>query len=70
MAAIQIPINNLMKIRPPESILPREMFIIDMDKGLKIILYTAVIIRILRAGNDISSSLGRTDKAILPSWKT
>ena len=53
MAAIQIPINNLMKIRPPESILPREMFIIDMDKSFKIILYTAVIIRILRVSGPV-----------------
>jgi len=48
-AAIQIPINNLLDIRPPEAVLPGEMFSIDMNKGFKIILYTAVIIRILRA---------------------
>jgi hypothetical protein len=54
IAVIQIPINNLLKIRPPESVLPREMFIIDMDKGFKIILYTAVIIRILRAAGSVN----------------
>jgi hypothetical protein len=35
MAAFQIPINKLLKIRPPEYVLPREMFIIHLDKGFK-----------------------------------
>jgi len=60
---IQITVNNLLDIRPPESILPREMFIIDLDKGFKIVLYTAVVIRRLwipgainsgRKGHDLS----------------
>ena len=53
IAEIEITIDHLLDIGPPESILPREMFIIDMDKGFKIILYTAVIIRILRAAGPV-----------------
>jgi hypothetical protein len=48
-AAIQIPIDHLLDIGPPESVLPGEMLFIDHDEGLKIDLSAAVIIRILRA---------------------
>ena len=44
VAAIEIPINHLLDIWPPESVLPGEMLVVDPDKGLKIVLYTAVII--------------------------
>jgi hypothetical protein len=48
-SAIQIPIDHLLDIGPPESVLPGEMLVIDHDEGLKIDLSAAVIIRILRA---------------------
>ena len=48
IAAIQIPVNNLLQIGPPESVLPGEMIVIDPDKGLEIVLHTAVVIRRLR----------------------
>ena len=44
VAAIQIPINHLLDVRSPESVLPGEMFVIDSDKGFKIVLCAAVII--------------------------
>jgi len=44
VAAIQISVNNLLQIRPPEAILPGEMIVIDSDKGLEIVLNTSVII--------------------------
>lgn len=50
---VQIPINNLLKIRSPEAVLPGEMLIIDLHKGFKIVLYAAVIIRILRAARPV-----------------
>jgi ABC-type amino acid transport substrate-binding protein len=48
ITAIEIAADHLLDIGPPESVLPGEIFVIDLDKGLKIALYTAVVIRILR----------------------
>ena len=55
IAAIQITKYNIRDIRPPESILPRELFIIALHKGFKIILYTMIIIGILRVAGLINS---------------
>jgi hypothetical protein len=38
-----------LQIRPPETVLPGEMVVIDLNKGFKMVLYAAVIIRILKA---------------------
>jgi frataxin-like iron-binding protein CyaY len=63
ISAIEIAIDHLLDIGPPESVLPGEMFLIDLDKGLKIILYKAVAVRRLwiswtinggRTGHDLS----------------
>jgi hypothetical protein len=48
IAALEIAIDHLLDIGPPESVLPREMLVIDPDKGFKIVLYAAVVIRRLR----------------------
>jgi hypothetical protein len=48
IAAIEIAVNDLLQIGPPESVLPGEMLVINPDKGFKIVLYTAVVIRRLR----------------------
>jgi hypothetical protein len=42
--AVQIPVNRLLDIRPPESVLPLKMLVMDLDKGFKIVLYAALII--------------------------
>ena len=47
--AVEVTVNNLCAIRPPEAILSGEMIVIDLHKGLEAILHTAVIIRILRS---------------------
>ena len=44
ITAIEIAIDHLLDIRPPEAVLPGEMFIIDLEKGFKIILNAAVVI--------------------------
>ena len=63
ITAVEITIDHLLDIGPPESVLPGEMFIIDLDKGLKIVLHAAVIIGQLgipgaidsgRKGHDLS----------------
>jgi len=41
IAAIQIPVNNLLQIGPPESVLSGEMIIIDPDEGLEIVLHSS-----------------------------
>jgi hypothetical protein len=33
-AAVEVSVNDLLQIRPPEAVLPGEILIIDMDKGL------------------------------------
>ena len=47
IAAIEVAIDYLLDIGPPESVLPGEMIVIDLDKGYKIVLHATVIIRIL-----------------------
>jgi hypothetical protein len=47
VTTIHVTIDHLLNIRPPESILPGELFIIALHKGFKIILYAMVVIRIL-----------------------
>jgi len=60
VAAVQIPVNRLLDIGSPEAVLPGEMLVIDPDKGLKIVLHAAVIIRRLRISRAINSSGKRT----------
>jgi len=48
IAAIEVAIDHLLDIGPPEAVLPGEILVIDPDKGFKIILYAAVVIRRLR----------------------
>ena len=45
ITAVEITIDHLLDIWPPEAVLPGEMLVIDLDKGFKIVLYTAVVIR-------------------------
>ena len=44
ITAIKIAVYHLLNIGPPEAILPREIFIIDLDKGLKIVFYAPIMI--------------------------
>jgi hypothetical protein len=48
VTAIEITIDHLLDIGPPEAVLPGEMIIIDPDKGLEIVLHASVIIGRLR----------------------
>ena len=45
IAAIEITIDHLLDIWPPESVLPGEVLVIAPDKGFEIVLYTVVVIR-------------------------
>ena len=48
ITAIEIAIDHLLDIGPIETELSEKRLIIDPDKGFKIVLYTAVVIRRLR----------------------
>ena len=48
ITAIEVAVDYLLDIRPPEAVLPGEILVIDPDKGLKIVLDTAIVTRILR----------------------
>jgi hypothetical protein len=44
ITAVEIMIDHLLDIGPPEAVLPGKMLIIDPDEGLKIVLYATVVI--------------------------
>ena len=48
IAAIEIAVDYLFDIRPPETVIFGKPVIINLHQGFKIILDTVVIIRILR----------------------
>jgi hypothetical protein len=55
VAAVEIAVYDLLQIRPPEAVLPGEMIVIDLHKGLKAILHAAIVIRILMVSGAINS---------------
>jgi hypothetical protein len=59
VAAVEVPVNDLLQMRPPEAILSGIMVIIDLNKVFKMVLYAAVIIRILRVSWAINSGRKR-----------
>ena len=70
ITAIEVAVDNLLDIGPPESVLPGEILVIDLDKGLKIVLDAAVVIRILRISWTINGGRSGHDfslKKIRPS---
>ena len=48
IAAIQVTVDHLFDIRPPEAIFPGGMFIVFPYQFFKIVLYAVIIIRVLR----------------------
>jgi len=48
VAAIEVPVNDLLQIRPPESVRPFESLLVDLNKGFKMVLHVPVIIRRFR----------------------
>jgi hypothetical protein len=55
ITAVEIAIDDLLQIRPPEAILPGEVIVIDSDKCLERVLHAAVIIGPLRISGTINS---------------
>jgi hypothetical protein len=48
ITAIQITVNHLFDIRPPEFVLSGKPISINVDEGFKVILHAVITIRILR----------------------
>jgi hypothetical protein len=42
IAAVEIAMDHLLHIGPPETVLPGEVFVIDPDEGFKVVLQGAV----------------------------
>ena len=53
VAAIEIPINYLLDIGPPEAVLPGEMLVIDPDKSFKFCGWNAYLL------SEIATAAGR-----------
>ena len=66
ITAVEITIDHLLDIGPPESVLPGEILVIYPDKGFNIILYAAVVIRRLRISWTING--GKKGRDISP-WR-
>ena len=61
VATVQITVNDLLEIGAPEAVLPFEPFLIELDKGFKMIFHTPVIIRRLRISGAINGCGSRHD---------
>jgi hypothetical protein len=68
ITATEMSVDHLLDIGPPESVLPGEMIVTYPDKGFKIVLYTAVVIRRLRAPGATNS--GRSGDDFSPLRKS
>ena len=64
ITAIEIAIDHLLDVGPPEPVLPGEILVIDLDKGRKIVLDAAVVNRILRISWTIND--GRSGHDLSP----
>jgi hypothetical protein len=68
IAAVEIAIDHLLDVGPPESVLPRKTLLIDLNKDLEAVFNAAVIIRILRASGAIDC--GRKGHDLSPIKRT
>jgi hypothetical protein len=48
IAAIQVTINHLFDIRPPEAVISGKPVIINLYEAFKVILHAGIIVRVLR----------------------
>jgi hypothetical protein len=55
VATFQVAVNDLLEVRPPEPVRPFEPFLVELNKGLKMLLHAPVIIRRLRVPGTVNS---------------
>jgi len=54
VATVQVAVNDLLEVRPPEPVRPFERLLVDLNKGLKMVLHAPVIIRRLRVPGTVN----------------
>jgi hypothetical protein len=54
VATVQVAVNDLLEVRPPEPVRPFEPLLVDLNKGLKMVLHAPVIIRRLRVPGTVN----------------
>jgi hypothetical protein len=63
IAAVEVAIDHLLDIWPPETVLTRKILIIDPDEGLKIVIHAAVIIGSLGISGPINGGWDSHDSS-------
>jgi hypothetical protein len=48
VATFQVAVNDLLEVETPEPVRPFEPLLVDLNKGLKMVLHAPIIIRRLR----------------------
>jgi hypothetical protein len=54
VATVQVAVNDLLEVRPPEPVRPFEPLLVKLNKGLKMVLHAPVIIRRLRVPGTVN----------------
>jgi hypothetical protein len=68
VAALQVAVNDLLEVGTPEPVWFFEPFLIDLNKGLKMVLHAPVIIRRLRIPGTVNG--GRSGHGSSPPRKS
>jgi hypothetical protein len=63
IAAVEIAMDHLLHVGPPETVLPGKMLIVDPDEGLKIVFHAAIIIGCLRISGPINGGWSGHDSS-------
>jgi len=59
VATVQVAVNDLLEVRPPEPARPFEPLPVDLNKGFKMVLHASAIIRRLRVPGTVNG--GRSE---------
>jgi len=68
VAALQVAVNDLPKVGPPETVPPFETFLINLNKGLKMVFHAPVIIGRLGIPGTVNGGVSRQHAGIGRIW--
>ena len=54
VATVQVAVNDLLEVGPPEPVRPFKMLFIDLDEALEVVLHAPIIIRRLRVPGTVN----------------
>jgi len=54
ISTVQVAVNDLLEVRPPEPVSPFKMLFVDLDEALEVVLHASVIIRRLRVPGTVN----------------